>query len=116
MRIERPQVLPSVDPHSLPKDSQEWQVAEFFEAHFLKEMVKNMRKTVQESPETKNNRGLQIFREMLDGHYAETAAKSQGIGLAEMIVKQILEAQQLQDARQGPVPVRELNKSDTIKK
>jgi hypothetical protein len=84
------------------------------EANFLKEMLKNMRKTVQESPEMKNNRGFQIFRGMLDEQYAEIAAKTQGIGLAEIIVNQVLDMQGAQENR-APV-VRELNESDVIKK
>ena len=69
-----------IDPNNLPKDHPLWQAAQGLEANFLKEMMKNMRKTVQESPEMENSRGYQIFRGMLDEHYAETAAKTQGIG------------------------------------
>jgi Rod binding domain-containing protein len=108
-----------VDPNSLPKDSPLWQAAQGLEANFLKEMMKNMRKTVQESPEAQNNRGLQIFRGMLDEQYAEKAAKVQGVGLAELIVRQVLEMQEnarAAAASQSPVAVREVNKSDVIGK
>jgi flagellar protein FlgJ len=98
----------------IDRDSPLWQAAEGMEANFLKEMLRNMRKTVQEGPEMKNNQGFQIFRGMLDDHYAETAAKTQGIGLAEIIVNQVLEMQRAQDAK--PAVVRDLNKSDTIRK
>lgn len=98
----------------IDKDSPLWQAAEGMEANFLKEMLKNMRKTVEESSEMKNNRGFQIFRGMLDDHYAETAAKTQGIGIAELIVNQVLEMQRQQENR--PVEVREINKSDVLKK
>ena len=82
------------------------------EANFLKEMLRNMRKTVQESPEMKNNQGFQVFRGMLDDHYAETAAKTQGIGLAELIVKQVIEMQNPQAPK--AVEVREVNKNDIV--
>lgn len=108
-----------VDPNSLPKDSPLWQAAQGLEANFLKEMMKNMRKTVQESPEAQNNRGLQIFRGMLDDQYAEQAAKVQGIGLAELVVRQVLEMQEnakTAAAMKAPVAVREVNKSDVVRK
>jgi peptidoglycan hydrolase FlgJ len=113
MRIERSAAPP---PREAPidKESPLWQAAEGMEANFLKEMLRNMRKTVQESPEMQNNRGYQIFRGMLDDQYAETAAKTQGIGLAEIIVKQVLEMQN-PTAPANPV-VREINKSDVIGK
>jgi Rod binding domain-containing protein len=113
MRIDRPQIPPQREP-TVDRDSPLWQAAEGMEAQFLKEMLRNMRKTVQESPEMQNNRGFQIFRGMLDDQYAEIAAKTQGIGLAEIIVNQVLEMQRAQDAR--PPEVRELNKSDVIRK
>lgn len=113
MRIEK-QMLPQPAPE-VNKNSPLWQAAESMEANFLKEMLKNMRKTVQESPEMANNRGYQIFRGMLDEQYAETAAKSQGIGLAELIVKHVMEMQDAARPR-GPVQVRDLDKSDIIGK
>jgi peptidoglycan hydrolase FlgJ len=97
------------------RNSPLWQAAQGMEANFLKEMLRNMRKTVQESPEMANSKGYQVFRGMLDDHYAETAAKTQGIGLAEMIVKQVMEMQQ-QGAQRQPVQMRELNKSDVLRK
>lgn len=114
MKVERPVHLPSADP-AQDRNSPLWQAAEGVEANFLKEMLRNMRKTVQESPEMQNNRGYQIFRGMLDDQYAETAAKTQGIGLAELIVRQVLEMQENANHR-GPVEVRDLNKSDVIGK
>ena len=114
MRIDRAPVPPMREA-PIDKESPLWQAAEGMEANFLKEMLRNMRKTVQESPEMANNRGFQIFRGMLDDHYAETAAKTQGIGLAEIIVKQVLEMQNPTASAPNP-EVRELNKSDVIKK
>lgn len=92
VRIDRP---PTTGSHQAPIDRESplWQAAEGMEAQFLKEMLRNMRKTVQESPEMENSQGYKVFRGMLDDHYAETAARTQGIGLAEIIVKQVLEMQ-----------------------
>jgi Rod binding domain-containing protein len=104
-----------VDPNDLPKDSPLWQAAQGMEANFMKEMVRNMRKTVQESPEMEQSRGYQIFRGMLDDQYAETAVKSQGIGIAELIVRQVLQDQENANAARS-VAVRQVNKSDVLKK
>jgi flagellar protein FlgJ len=112
MRIDRPAVPPPREP-PIDRNSPLWQAAEGMEANFLKEMLRNMRKTVPE-PDMENNKGYQVFRGMLDDHYADMAAKTQGIGLAELIVKQVMEMQQAQQNK--PVEVRELNKSDVIRK
>ena len=104
-----------VPPTAEDRNSPLWQAAQGMEANFLKEMIRNMRKTVQESPELANSKGYQVFRGMLDDHYAETTAKTQGIGLAELIVKQVMEMQEAARARH-PVQTRELNKSDVLKK
>ena len=92
-----------------------WQAAQGMEANFLKEIMRNMRKTVPEDPDLANSKGYQVFRGMLDDHYAEQAAKTKGIGLAEIIVKQVMEMQEAA-RRQQAAPVRELNKSDVIGK
>lgn len=106
---------PAPHPAAEDKNSPLWQAAQGMEANFLKEMLRNMRKTIQESPELANSRGYQVFRGMLDDHYAETTAKTQGIGLAELIVKQVMEMQESARRNQA-APVRELNKSDVLRK
>lgn len=113
MKVDRPIHIPRpAHETEIDRNSSLWKAAEGMEANFLKEMIRNMRKTVQESPEMQNNRGFQLFRGMLDEHYAEQAAKTQGIGLTELIVKQVIEMQE--SARSRPVEVRDLNKSDVI--
>lgn len=112
LRIDQNKIPISND-IQIDRESPLWQAAEGMEANFLKEMLKNMRKTVQEGSELANSRGYQVFRGMLDEQYAEKAAQTQGVGLAELIVKQVMEMQEA--ARQSaPVEVRELNKSDVI--
>lgn len=113
MRVDKP-AMPTPREPPIDRNSPLWQAAEGMEANFMKEMLRNMRKTVQEDPDMAKNQGYQIFRGMLDDHYAEMATKTQGIGLAELIVKQVLEMQKAQGQR--PVEVREVNKSDIIGK
>ena len=83
------------------------------EANFIHMLLKNMRKTVQESDETKNNHGLQIFRGMLDEQYANIGANTGGIGLADLIVRQLLEMSG--KAVEADVSPRPLNETDIIK-
>jgi Rod binding domain-containing protein len=99
----------------IDKNSPEYQAAKGMEIHFMQEMMRNMRKTVPENPDMANNQGYHIFRDMLDNQYAENASRTQGIGLAEIIVKQLHEQDAMAHRRQ-PVIVRDINKSDVIKK
>ncbi len=110
MRIEgnRPPI-----PQQDAVDPQLKMAAEGMEANFLREMVRAMRKTVTESEADQNNRGLQIFRSMLDDEYAEQAARTQSLGLSEMIIRQVMEMQNSVRSH-GAVPVRDLNKTDVI--
>lgn len=61
--------------------------AKGMEANFLRQMMKTMRDSVGENEDDKNNQGLQIFRGMLDEHYADQAANKNSLGIAEMIVR-----------------------------
>ncbi len=115
MRIERSAPIQIQQDLNIDKDSELYKAAKGMEANFMKEMLKNMRKTVQESPEMQNNQGYQVFRGMLDEQYAEKATNVQGIGLAEVIIRQVLEMQE--NARpQKPVEIRPVNENDFIKK
>jgi peptidoglycan hydrolase FlgJ len=67
------------------------EVAQMYEQQFLQEMVKSMRGTVQESGLIKVNQGEKIYREQLDQNYAEQWSKKGGIGLADMIYKQLVD-------------------------
>ena len=98
---------PAVD-----QNSPLWKAAKGMEANFFKELVRKMRDTVEEGEDAKNDKALQLFRGMLDDEYAEKAVNVQGIGLAEVIVKQILE----QQATRSEVHVRNLQESDYINK
>ena len=60
-----------------------------FEAIFIQQMLKTMRKTSLESDFIKKSEGEKIFRSMLDEQYAILSAKSGRLGLGEMIYKQL---------------------------
>ena len=60
-----------------------------FEAIFIQQMLKTMRKTSLESDFIKKSEGEKIFRSMLDEQYAILSAKSGKLGLGEMIYQQL---------------------------
>lgn len=66
------------------------EVAEMYEKHFIREMMKEMRSTVHESEFTKQNNAEKIFREQLDDNYAEKWGQSGAFGLADMIHSQLM--------------------------
>lgn len=66
-------------------------VSQLYEKQFLREMVKAMRSTIQESGFIKQNQGEKIFREQLDQEYVEKWGSRGGIGIADMIYNQLVE-------------------------
>lgn len=67
------------------------EVAEMYEKHFIRSMMKEMRATVHESGFTKQNNAEKIFREQLDDNYAEKWSQTGGFGLADMIHSQLMQ-------------------------
>ena len=65
------------------------EAANEFEAIFIQQMLKTMRKTSLESDFIKKSEGEKIFRSMLDEQYAILSAKSGSLGLGEMIFQQL---------------------------
>lgn len=89
MRTQFPATIRPIDYDRL--DPQLVKAARGMEANFLKQMVRSMRNSVPESEESKNNKGLQLFRGMLDDTYAESAAGQGGIGIADLIIRHLLD-------------------------
>ena len=67
-------------------------VAQEFEAMFVGMMLKSMRDTVPQNKLTGGGHGEETFRSLLDQEYAQTAAKSGGVGLAPVLEKEFLRA------------------------
>ena len=63
-------------------------VAKQFEAVFLNMMLKSMRETVSQDGLT-DNQQTKMFTGMLDEQYASQLTQGRGLGLADMIVKQL---------------------------
>ncbi|MFP5520147.1 MAG: rod-binding protein [Bdellovibrionia bacterium] len=66
-------------------------VANMYEKHFLRQMVKAMRSTVQESGFIQTNHAEKIFREQLDDQYVESWGKQGGVGFSDLIYNQLIE-------------------------
>jgi Rod binding domain-containing protein len=49
-------------------------------------MMQEMRKSVPESDLSTNNKATEIYQGMLDSEYAKTAARTNGVGLADLII------------------------------
>lgn len=73
-------------------DGQLREAAQMYENHFLNQMVKAMRSTVNhEDGLVKQNFAEKIFSEQLDGKYVDGWTQKGGVGLADMIYSQIKE-------------------------
>lgn len=83
----------SPEERAAAQDQQLRAAAKMYENHFLNEMVKAMRKTVtrDENSPLKQNFAEKIFTEQLDQKYVDGWSEKGGVGLADMIYKQIKE-------------------------
>jgi flagellar protein FlgJ len=65
------------------------EAANDFEAIFIQQMLKTMRKTSFESDLLPKSEGEKVFQSLLDEQYALLSAKSASLGLGEMIYQQL---------------------------
>lgn len=101
-------------PQTKSMDEKLRDVSEMYEKHFLGEMMKAMRSTVHEGGFIQSNQAEKIFREQLDQEYVEKWGQQGGIGLADLIYKQMVEKYGVQlglknavQKPQGPLPLSE---------
>jgi len=71
------------------EDAKLREAANEFEAIFIQQMMKSMRKTSLESDLLPKSEGEKIFRSMLDEQYAKLSANSGSLGLGQMIYQQL---------------------------
>lgn len=91
------------------------EAAQGMEANFLKQMLRQMRESVPENEETRSNQAIQLFRGMLDDHYAEETAKVQGIGISEMIVRYLTQQDTVaMPPRREPVATPEVDTQNLV--
>ena len=65
------------------------EAANDFEAIFIQQMLKTMRKTSFESDLLPKSEAEKVFQSLLDEQYALLSAKSGSLGLSEMIYQQL---------------------------
>lgn len=65
------------------------EAANDFEAIFIQQMLKTMRKTSFESDLLPKSEGEKVFQSLLDEQYALLSAKSGSLGFSEMIYQQL---------------------------
>lgn len=85
------------------QDKQLREAAKMYEQHFMREMVKAMRQSVQESDLTQSSFGEKIWREQLDNQYVENWGERGGVGLSDMIYEHVKE-RYFPEAQKAPVP------------
>ncbi|MGF7184800.1 flagellar protein FlgJ [Desulfitispora alkaliphila] len=74
------------------QDSKELKAAaQQFESYFLHHMLKQMRSTVPKSDLMPTSFAEEIYQDMLDQEYSTLMAEGKGIGLADLIYKQLKE-------------------------
>lgn len=73
------------------QDSQLREAAKMYEQHFMREMVKAMRQSIQESELTQSSFGEKIWKEQLDNQYVENWSERGGVGLSDMIYEHVKE-------------------------
>jgi peptidoglycan hydrolase FlgJ len=81
--------LPAARSQAGDNPAQAKKVAQEFEAMFVGMMLKSMRETVGKDKLTGGGHGEETFRSLLDQEYAQTAARQGGVGLAQMIEKEL---------------------------
>ena len=88
MQINQLNKIPQVK--NISEETKLREAANDFEAIFIQQMLKTMRKTSLESNFIPKSEGEKYFRSMLDEHYAQLTAKSGSLGLGDMIFKQLI--------------------------
>lgn len=67
---------------------------EEFEAMFIGQMLAHMFEGIGEDPLTGGGQAGQLYRSMLHDEYARTIARSGGIGIADAVARELINAQE----------------------
>ncbi len=81
----------SLRPRAMDPRAQLQQASQMYEKHFLGEMVKAMRNSVQKGGLVKDSMADQIYTQQLDSEYVKSWVTRGGVGLAKLIEKQMLQ-------------------------
>lgn len=78
-----------------PVDLKAKQTAEEFEAFFLSQMLNNMTSGLQTDTTFGGGESEKIFRDMLNDEYAKSMSRQGGVGIADMVYREILALQEV---------------------
>jgi Rod binding domain-containing protein len=81
--------------HGKPVDLKAKQTAEEFEAFFLSQMLNNMTSGLQTDTTFGGGESEKIFRSMMHDEYAKSMSRQGGIGIADMVYREILALQEV---------------------
>ena len=76
------------------------QTAEQFEAHFVQQMMKAMRESVEKS-ELVDSGNADMYQDLMDKEVSMQLVRRGGMGLADMLEKQMLQQQAMANAQPG---------------
>ena len=74
------------------------------ESIFLAQMLKTMREASGAKTGPLTGTGQRVYQEMMDEHLGETLAKGGGLGLADLLIRDVLRRQGSQQKPQVPRP------------
>lgn len=95
LAIERQKGLMSASKNSAGKDEIK-QTAEDFEAFFLGRMVESMYEGISTDGMFGGGNGEKVFRSLLINEYGKSMAKTGSVGVADYVMRSILEMQEIQ--------------------
>ncbi len=90
LKPAQPAMKGSTDPVDGKKRAAIHKVAVEFQSIFVEMMLKSMRETVGQDKLTGGGHGEEVYGAFLDREYAAAISRRGGLGLAEMIEKQLL--------------------------
>lgn len=94
------------------------EVADLYEKHFIKEMMKQMKSTLPEGGLIKKNNAEHIFEDQLDDQYSAEWNKRGGFGISDMIYQQLTEKFGSQKAQVekpvGPIEFKEKSRIEKV--
>lgn len=77
-----------------PAEQAARQTGEEFEAMFIGQMVAHMFKEVGDDPLMGGGQAGQLYRSMLQDEYGKTIASAGGIGIADAVARELINAQE----------------------
>jgi len=99
--VNKTPVVPKVDRTQV--DPQLVEAAEGLEALFIDHMMQAMRKTVPKNEFSLNSPAVDIYQGMLDSEIAESAARTNSVGLADQIIAYMNQPRYNNNVRGNPL-------------